>query len=147
MTPGPQLRILSILKRRTKSARSVSLLKALFQLNSVCQNAVEVSIYFCSSKAFSDFPLGQISAPIALRSEFGAMPGFTKIPFVFAAVSVAQDGVVTIDWPNLQDLDNPPSSYLLCDTPFDQGKTKKVHKVHCFELQVRIIFSIPPGDL
>ncbi|KAJ7679867.1 hypothetical protein B0H14DRAFT_2655600 [Mycena olivaceomarginata] len=57
------------------------------------------------------------------------MPGFTKIPFAFAAVSVAKDGVVTIDWPNLQDLDNPPSSYLLCDTPFDQGKTKKVHKV------------------
>ncbi|KAJ7303503.1 hypothetical protein DFH08DRAFT_945304 [Mycena albidolilacea] len=50
------------------------------------------------------------------------MPGFTKIPFAFAAVSVAKDGVVTVDWPNLQDLDNPPSSYLLCDTPFDQGK-------------------------
>ncbi|KAF8203554.1 hypothetical protein K438DRAFT_1757867 [Mycena galopus ATCC 62051] len=43
----------------------------------------------------------QISTSLPLCSEFGAMPGFTEIPFVFASVSVAEDGVVTIDWPDL----------------------------------------------
>ncbi|KAF7364534.1 Kinase-like protein [Mycena venus] len=72
----------------------------------------------------------QASGPLPLRSEFGDIPGFSKIKFVFASVSVARDGMVSIEWPNLKDHDNiVTSTCLLQDTAFDQGKTKKVHKI------------------
>jgi hypothetical protein len=73
---------------------------------------------------------GRPSAPLPLCSEFGDAPGFSKVAFLFAMVSIAQDGVVTIDWPNIEDCDTTPASMCrLQDTAFDQGKTKMVHKV------------------
>ncbi|KAJ6491126.1 kinase-like domain-containing protein [Mycena sanguinolenta] len=71
----------------------------------------------------------QSSGPVPLRSEFGALPGFSKIPFLFASVSVAPDGTVKINWPDLTDTKNAPSICLLQDVAFDQGETKMVHKV------------------
>ncbi|KAJ7236693.1 hypothetical protein C8J57DRAFT_1529988 [Mycena rebaudengoi] len=72
------------------------------------------------------------SAPLPLCSEFGDAPGFSKVAFLFATVLIAQDGVVTIDWPNIEDCDTTPASMCrLQDTAFDQGKTKMVHKVIC----------------
>ncbi|KAJ6510988.1 kinase-like domain-containing protein [Mycena sanguinolenta] len=71
----------------------------------------------------------QSSGPVPLRSEFGAFPGFSKIPFLFASVSVAPDGTVKINWPDLTDAKNAPSICLLQDVAFDQGETKMVHKV------------------
>ncbi|KAJ7892497.1 hypothetical protein B0H14DRAFT_3126074 [Mycena olivaceomarginata] len=71
----------------------------------------------------------QISAPVPLRSEFGDLPEFSKVPFLFASVSIATNGAVTIAWPNLDDEICAPSICLLQDAAFDQGKTKKVHKV------------------
>ncbi|KAJ7797992.1 hypothetical protein B0H14DRAFT_2618364 [Mycena olivaceomarginata] len=71
----------------------------------------------------------QISVPVPLRSEFGDLPGFSKVPFLFASVSIATNGAVTIAWPNLDDEICAPSICLLQDAAFDQGKTKMVHKV------------------
>ncbi|KAJ7859091.1 hypothetical protein B0H14DRAFT_2577458 [Mycena olivaceomarginata] len=71
----------------------------------------------------------QISVPVPLRSEFGGLPGFSKVPFLFASVSIATNSAVTIAWPNLHDEICAPSICLLQDTAFDQGKTKMVHKV------------------
>ncbi|KAF7344642.1 Kinase-like protein [Mycena venus] len=69
------------------------------------------------------------SAPVPLRSEFGDVPGFSKVAFVFASVSISQDGIVKINWPDLKEHDeSTTSNCLLQDTPFDQGKTKQVHK-------------------
>ncbi|KAJ7658238.1 hypothetical protein DFH06DRAFT_1327527 [Mycena polygramma] len=45
-----------------------------------------------------------ISAALPLRSEIGDLPGFSKISFVFASVSLANDGSVSIEWPNLKGL-------------------------------------------
>ncbi|KAJ6617370.1 hypothetical protein B0H10DRAFT_1878500 [Mycena sp. CBHHK59/15] len=70
------------------------------------------------------------SAQLPLRSEIGDLPGFSKIAFLFASVSVANDGSVSIEWPDLKDRENlSPSMCLLQDAPFDQGRTKKVYKV------------------
>ncbi|KAJ7279456.1 hypothetical protein C8J57DRAFT_1570189 [Mycena rebaudengoi] len=71
----------------------------------------------------------RLSAPVPLRSEFGDVPGFSKVAFVFASVSISQDGIVKINWPDLKHHDeSTTSNCLLQDTPFDQGKTKQVHK-------------------
>lgn len=52
------------------------------------------------------------------------------MPFAFASVSIAEDGMVNIKWPDLSDLDKINTSIcVLQDTPFDQGQTKLVHKV------------------
>ncbi|KAJ7806639.1 hypothetical protein B0H14DRAFT_3152843 [Mycena olivaceomarginata] len=56
----------------------------------------------------------QISAPVPLRSEFGDLPGFSKVPFLFASVSIATNGAVTIAWPNLDDE--------ICAPPFASSK-------------------------
>ncbi|KAJ7260157.1 hypothetical protein C8J57DRAFT_1233171 [Mycena rebaudengoi] len=50
----------------------------------------------------------EVAVPLPLRSEFADLPGFSKVPFAFASVSIAEDGM---------------------DTPFDQGQTKLVHKI------------------
>ncbi|KAJ7785382.1 hypothetical protein B0H14DRAFT_2630596 [Mycena olivaceomarginata] len=72
----------------------------------------------------------QTSVPLLLHSEFGDVPGFSKVDFVFASISVAQDGTVSFEWPNLKNYDSLVfSTCLLQDAPFDQGKTKVVHKV------------------
>jgi hypothetical protein len=74
--------------------------------------------------------LGGNSGPLPLRSEIGDLPGFSKIAFLFAAVSIANDGSVSIQWPDLKDRENLSLSMcLLQDAPFDQGRTKKVYKV------------------
>ncbi|KAJ7239532.1 kinase-like domain-containing protein [Mycena rebaudengoi] len=55
-----------------------------------------------------------------------------KLLFYLLWYRLAQDGVVTIDWPNIEDCDTTPASMCrLQDTAFDQGKTKMVHKVIC----------------
>ncbi|KAJ6602926.1 hypothetical protein B0H10DRAFT_1958066 [Mycena sp. CBHHK59/15] len=65
------------------------------------------------------------STPLRLCSDYGDVPGFSKVIFALASVSVAQDGAVKIEWPDLKTLDTTTtSSCLLQDTPFDQGKTK-----------------------
>jgi hypothetical protein len=65
-----------------------------------------------------------------LRSEIGDLPGFSKIAFLFASVSVANDGAVSIEWPDLKEQEKlSPSMCLLQNMPFDQGRTKKVYKV------------------
>ncbi|KAJ7145061.1 kinase-like domain-containing protein [Mycena crocata] len=70
------------------------------------------------------------SAPVPLRSAFGDLPGFSKLEFVFASVSIAPDGTVTVDWPTLDKLEQSTvSKCLVQDKPFDQGKTKVVHKI------------------
>ncbi|KAJ6583713.1 hypothetical protein B0H10DRAFT_2234752 [Mycena sp. CBHHK59/15] len=71
----------------------------------------------------------QLLTPLTMRSEFAALPGFSKVPFVFASVSVAFDGTVKIDWPDLGDEKLATSMCALQETPFDHGKTKQVHKV------------------
>ncbi|KAJ6611721.1 kinase-like domain-containing protein, partial [Mycena sp. CBHHK59/15] len=69
------------------------------------------------------------SGLLPLRSEIGDLPGFSKIAFLFASVSVANDGLVSIEWLDLKDHENlSPSMCLLQDAPFDQGRTKKVYK-------------------
>ncbi|KAK7014510.1 kinase-like domain-containing protein [Favolaschia claudopus] len=60
-----------------------------------------------------------------LRSEIGDLPGFSKVLFLFATVSVARDGAVNIIWP---DFTATPVACTLQDTPLGQGKTKKVFK-------------------
>ncbi|KAK6991690.1 hypothetical protein R3P38DRAFT_3227535 [Favolaschia claudopus] len=60
-----------------------------------------------------------------LRSEIGDLPGFSKVLFLFATVSVARDGAVNIIWP---DSTATPVACTLQDTPLGQGKTKKVFK-------------------
>ncbi|KAK7037012.1 kinase-like domain-containing protein [Favolaschia claudopus] len=60
-----------------------------------------------------------------LRSESGDLPGFSKVLFLFATVSVARDGAVSIIWP---DSSATPVACTLQDTPLGQGKTKKVFK-------------------
>ncbi|KAJ7478775.1 hypothetical protein B0H11DRAFT_2194139 [Mycena galericulata] len=73
---------------------------------------------------------GRLSAPLSLRSDFGSVPGFSKIAFAFASVSVAQNGAVTFEWPDLKDHEKTTiSPCLLQDAPFDRGKTKMVYKV------------------
>ncbi|KAJ7109627.1 kinase-like domain-containing protein [Mycena crocata] len=72
----------------------------------------------------------QASTPLPMRSEFGDLPGFSKVDIVFASVSVANNGAVTIKWPDLEGCEaTTTSTCLLQDTPFDQGKTKMVYKV------------------
>ncbi|KAJ7203019.1 hypothetical protein GGX14DRAFT_652380 [Mycena pura] len=67
------------------------------------------------------------STPHPLRSDFGDVPGFSKLDFVFASVSFTQDGTIEIDWPALLELDESTvSKCLVQDKPFDQGKTKMV---------------------
>ncbi|KAJ7261621.1 kinase-like domain-containing protein [Mycena rebaudengoi] len=39
----------------------------------------------------------QPSAPVPLRSEYGDVPGFSKVAFAFASVSVAQDGAIILN--------------------------------------------------
>jgi hypothetical protein len=74
--------------------------------------------------------LGGNSGPLPLRSEIGDLPGFSKIAFLFASVSVVNDDSVLIQWPDLKDREKLSSSiYLLQDAPFHQGRTKKVYKV------------------
>jgi hypothetical protein len=82
---------------------------------------------------------GRPSAPLPLRSDFGDVPGFSKLDFIFAAVSVAPDGTVKIEWPTLDQ--SPVLKCLLQDKPFDHGKTKVVHKVlfDCSNLFVLLI--------
>ncbi|KAJ7474554.1 kinase-like domain-containing protein [Mycena galericulata] len=68
----------------------------------------------------------------SLRSEFAAVPGFSKVSFIFAGITVGDDGVVTIAWPEVQDgagIKAASSTCLLQDAPFDHGKTKQVYKV------------------
>ncbi|KAJ7439539.1 kinase-like domain-containing protein [Mycena galericulata] len=73
---------------------------------------------------------GRLSAPLSLRSDFGDVPGFSKIAFAFASVSVAQNGAVTFEWPDLKDHEKTTiSPCLLQDAPCDRGKTKMVYKV------------------
>ncbi|KAJ7183810.1 kinase-like domain-containing protein [Mycena filopes] len=58
------------------------------------------------------------------------LPGFSKLDFVFASVSIAPNGTVTVDWPALDNLEQSTvSNCLVQDEHFDQGKTKVVHKV------------------
>ncbi|KAJ7660416.1 hypothetical protein DFH06DRAFT_1130305 [Mycena polygramma] len=72
----------------------------------------------------------QPPGPLRLRSDYGDVPGFSKITVALASVSVGQDGSVKIEWPNLKSVDAAThSSCLLQDTSFDQGKTKKVYKL------------------
>ncbi|KAJ7768617.1 kinase-like domain-containing protein [Mycena maculata] len=72
----------------------------------------------------------QLSTPLPTRSEFADLPGFTKVDFVFAPVSVAQDGSVKIEWPDRQAPDEITTwTCPIQDVPFDQGKTKMVYKV------------------
>ncbi|KAJ7261489.1 kinase-like domain-containing protein [Mycena rebaudengoi] len=72
----------------------------------------------------------EVAVPLPLRSEFADLPGFSKVPFAFASVSIAEDGMVNIKWPDLSDLDKINTSIcVLQDTPFDQGQTKLVHKI------------------
>ncbi|KAK6971448.1 kinase-like protein, partial [Favolaschia claudopus] len=61
-----------------------------------------------------------------LRSEIGELPGFSKVSFLFATISVARDGSVDISFP---DLAATPSVCILQDSPLGQGKTKNVYKV------------------
>ncbi|KAJ7094847.1 hypothetical protein C8R44DRAFT_749422 [Mycena epipterygia] len=64
-----------------------------------------------------------------LNSEFADVPGFSKVTFTFAEVSILNDGVVNIEFPDLNDLEKLTTfTCLLQDALFDQGKTKKVHK-------------------
>ncbi|KAJ7758876.1 kinase-like domain-containing protein [Mycena maculata] len=72
----------------------------------------------------------QLSTPLPTRSEFADLPGFTKVDFVFAPVSVAQDGLVTIEWLDRRAPDDITTwTCPIQDVPFDQGKTKVVYKV------------------
>ncbi|KAJ7857104.1 hypothetical protein B0H14DRAFT_2578519 [Mycena olivaceomarginata] len=65
------------------------------------------------------------SAPLPLRSEIGDLPGFSKIGFLFASVSVGND-----------------------DTQFDQDKTKMVYKViyEGFPWVAKWFFDIGAGE-
>ncbi|KAJ7501191.1 kinase-like domain-containing protein, partial [Mycena galericulata] len=78
--------------RRTENGKLARQLRSLSRLNLARQSA-----------------LGRLSAPLPLRSEFGDVPGFSKVSFVFASVSIAQDGAVTIAWPALGRDETAPS--------------------------------------
>ncbi|KAJ6474519.1 kinase-like domain-containing protein [Mycena vulgaris] len=69
----------------------------------------------------------QLSVPTPLRSEFAAVPGFSKMPFAFAIVSISQEGVVNIELPEIS-AGAVISMCLLQDAPFDQGQIKMIHK-------------------
>ncbi|KAJ7779279.1 hypothetical protein B0H14DRAFT_2631342 [Mycena olivaceomarginata] len=89
------------------------------------------------------------SAPLPLRSEIGDLLGFSKIAFVFASVSVGNDGAVEIEWPNLKDHNNLSIPMcLLQDTQFDQDKTKMVYKViyEGFPWVAKRFFDIGAGE-
>ncbi|KAK7007691.1 kinase-like protein [Favolaschia claudopus] len=85
------------------------------------------------------------AAPVPLRSEIGDLPGFSKISFVFASVSVDRDGTVNIEWPAPT---ATPTVCILQDTPVAQGKTKKVYKVICEGMPwvAKRFFEIGAGD-
>ncbi|KAJ7105542.1 hypothetical protein C8R44DRAFT_886492 [Mycena epipterygia] len=57
-------------------------------------------------------------------------PWFLKGRLFICEVSILNDGAVNIEFPDLNDLEKLTTlTCLLQDAPFDQGKTKKVHKV------------------
>ncbi|KAJ6494430.1 hypothetical protein C8R45DRAFT_1135240 [Mycena sanguinolenta] len=88
------------------------------------------------------------SAPLPLRSEMGDLPGFSKIVFLFASVSVGNDGAVETEWPNLKDHNNLSISMcLLQDTQFDQGKTKMFQVIYeGFPWVAKRFFDIGAGE-